>query len=89
MKHIQVLAKIGVLAVIGSMFLPHGATWFSEILNNNSQSLGFFVLLCLLIIAMEHEEEILKAGSKGITGEYVSDSGTKRTAKKLREDHIV
>ena len=56
MKYMQLVAKLGVLAVLGSMFLPHGATWFTEILDNNSQSLGFFVLLCLVIVAMEHEK---------------------------------
>jgi hypothetical protein len=30
-----------------------------------------------------------RSGSKGITDEYVSDSGIKRTAKKDREEYIV
>ena len=30
-----------------------------------------------------------KGGSKGITDEYTSKSGVKRTAKKEREDYIV
>lgn len=30
-----------------------------------------------------------KGGSKGITEEYTSKSGVKRTAKKSREEHIV
>ena len=31
----------------------------------------------------------LPAGTKGITNEYTSKSGVKRTAKKEREDYIV
>ena len=31
----------------------------------------------------------LPAGTKGITDEYTSKSGVKRTAKKEREEHIV
>jgi len=31
----------------------------------------------------------LPAGTKGITNEYTSKSGVKRTAKKEREEHIV
>ena len=30
-----------------------------------------------------------KEGSKGITGEYTSEAGIKRTAKRDRSDHIV
>jgi len=30
-----------------------------------------------------------RSGSKGITDEYVSESGIKRTAKKDREEYIV
>ena len=30
-----------------------------------------------------------ESGTKGITKEYTSKSGTKRTAKKSREQHIV
>lgn len=32
---------------------------------------------------------IFQEGSKGITEEYTSKSGKKRTAKKIREEHIV
>jgi|TARA_R110002096_G_scaffold378937_1_gene572956 hypothetical protein len=88
MKWIVLVAKMLLLAVIASLFLPQGATWFTEIMNNNSQSMGIFVLLCLVILAIE-QEDVLKAGTKGITDEYESKSGETRTAKKLREEHIV
>ena len=89
MKYIVLTAKLGLLALIASMLLPSGASWLIDLLNNNSQSMGLFVVLCLVVIAIDSEKELLTAGTKGITDEYTSTSGKKRTAKKLREEHIV
>ena len=84
----KLIAKLFLLIVIGSLLLPQGASWFTDLLDTYSNSIGLFVLLAFIVIAL-NREDLLGEGSKGITGEYVSDSGTKRTAKKLREDHIV
>ena len=43
MKDIVLTAKIGLLALVTSMLLPSGASWFIDLLNNNSQSTGFVV----------------------------------------------
>jgi len=43
------------------------------------------ILLCGLYIALE----VIPSGTKGITKEYTSPSGKKRTATKDREKHIV
>jgi len=51
--------------------------------------MGFVVILCLVIIAVGHQDDLLVAGSKGITDEYTTSSGKVKTAKKLREEHIV
>ena len=89
MKYIVLTAKIGILALVTSMLLPSGASWFIDLLNNNSQSMGLVVILCLVIIAVGHQDDLLAAGSKGITDEYTTSSGKVKTAKKLREEHIV
>jgi len=89
MKYIVLTAKIGLLALVTSMLLPSGASWFIDLLNDNSQSMGLVVILCLVIIAVGHQDDLLVAGSKGITNEYTSKSGRTRTAKKSREEHIV
>ena len=46
--------------------------------------LGTILLLVLLYFVTE-----MPSGTKGITEEYTSPSGKKRTARKSREDHIV
>ena len=89
MKYIVLTAKIGLLALVVSMLLPSGASWFIDLLNNNSQSMALVVILCLVIIAVGHQDDLLVAGSKGITDEYTTSSGKVKTAKKLREEHIV
>ncbi len=43
------------------------------------------LLLCGLYVALE----VIPSGTKGITKEYTSPSGKKRTATKDREKHIV
>ena len=54
-----------------------------------------FVFYCLVVIniigllLLTREDLFGNGGSKGITNEYTSKSGMKRTAKKSREDHIV
>ena len=89
MKYIVLTAKIGLLALVTSMLLPSGASWFIDLLNNNSQSMGLVVILCLVIIAIGHQDDLLVAGSIGFTDEYTTSSGKVKTAKKLREEHIV
>jgi len=59
MKYIVLTAKIGLLALVTSMLLPSGASWFIDLLNNNSQSMGFVVILCLVIIAVGHQDDLL------------------------------
>ena len=44
MKYIVLTAKIGLLALVTSMLLPSGASWFIDLLNNNSQSMGLVVI---------------------------------------------
>lgn len=41
------------------------------------------------IVTMINAVKTGVSGTKGITDEYVSETGTKRTAKKYREDYIV
>lgn len=45
--------------------------------------------IVLIIMVLVREDLFGNGGSKGITDEYQSKSGIKRTAKKSREDHIV
>ena len=45
--------------------------------------------IVLIIMVLVREDLLGNGGSKGITDEYTSKSGIKRTAKKSREDHIV
>ena len=45
--------------------------------------------IVLIIMVLLREDLFGNGGSKGITNEYTSKSGIKRTAKKSREDHIV
>ena len=45
--------------------------------------------IVLIIMVLVREDLFGNGGSKGITEEYQSKSGIKRTAKKSREDHIV
>lgn len=47
-----------------------------------------FVALCI-VVALLGLIATTTEGTKGITNEYESTSGKKRTAKKLREEHIV
>ena len=51
----------------------------------------FFIIGILIMVSMIVYVLItgLPAGTKGITDEYTSKSGVKRTAKKEREDYIV
>ena len=54
-----------------------------------------FILVALIIssavaiVVLLNISKKGKEGSKGITGEYTSEAGIKRTAKKDRSDHIV
>ena len=41
------------------------------------------------VVNMMYVCKVGKSGSKGITEEYVTESGIKRTAKKDREEYIV
>ncbi len=41
------------------------------------------------IVTMINAVKTGVSGTKGITDEYISETGTKRTAKKYREDYIV
>tara|TARA_R110000823_G_scaffold64879_1_gene152412 strand:- start:285 stop:458 length:174 start_codon:yes stop_codon:yes gene_type:complete len=45
--------------------------------------------IVLILVILTREDLFGNGGSKGITNEYTSKSGMKRTAKKSREDHIV
>jgi hypothetical protein len=45
---------------------------------------AMIVVVTMLIHVIKHD-----GGTKGITNEYTSKSGTKRTAKKSRQEHIV
>ena len=45
--------------------------------------------IVLIIMVLVREDLFGNGGGKGITDEYTSKSGIKRTAKKSREDHIV
>ena len=45
--------------------------------------------IVLIIMVLVREDLFGNGGSKGITDQYQSKSGIKRTAKKSREDHIV
>jgi len=45
--------------------------------------------IVLIIMVLPHQDLFGNGGTKGITDEYQSKSGIKRTAKKSREDHIV
>ena len=45
--------------------------------------------IVLIIMVLVKEDLFGNGGTKGITDEYQSKSGIKRTAKKSREDHIV
>ena len=47
-------------------------------------TLGIISICYMIYIVITGE-----SGTKGITEEYTSKSGTKRTAKKSREQHIV
>ncbi len=84
----KLIAKLFLLIVLGSLLLPQGASWFTDLLDTYSNSVGLFVILAFIVIVL-NREDLLGEGTKGITGEYVSNSGTKRTAKKSREEHIV
>ena len=84
----KLVGQTFLLILIGSLLLPQGASWFTNLIDEHSNSIGLFALLSILLIAL-NPDDLLQEGSKGITEEYVSKSGTKRTAKKLREDHIV
>ena len=88
MNEIRTVAKVFLLILLGSLFLPEGAAWFTALIDKYSNSVGAFVMLALLLLVLD-EDNILGEGSKGITKEYVSESGKKRTAKKIREEHIV
>lgn len=46
-------------------------------------------IIVLIVMIFLREDLFGNGGSKGITDEYTSKSGIKRTAKKSREDHIV
>ncbi len=48
--------------------------------------IGISILVGMILYVLLNE---LPAGTKGITNEYTSKSGVKRTAKKEREDYIV
>jgi|TARA_B110000444_G_C18779215_1_gene566564 hypothetical protein len=48
--------------------------------------IGILIMLGMIIYVLITG---LPAGTKGITDEYTSKSGVKRTAKKEREDYIV
>ena len=84
----KLVGQIFLLILIGSLLLPQGASWFTNFINEYSDSIGLFAMLSLLLVVL-NKDDLLEEGSKGITEEYVSESGKKRTAKKLREDHIV
>ena len=88
MKELRIVAKVFLLVLLGSLFLPDGVAWFTDLIDKYSNSVGAFVILALLLLVLD-EDNILGEGSKGITKEYVSESGKKRTAKKIREEHIV
>ena len=45
--------------------------------------------IVLIIMVLVREDLFGNGGTKGITDEYQSKSGIKRTAKKSRENHIV
>ena len=47
------------------------------------------IIIVLIVMIFLREDLFGNGGSKGITDEYTSKSGIKRTAKKSREDHIV
>ena len=49
-------------------------------------AIGVSIMILMILYVLVKE---LPAGTKGITDEYTSKSGVKRTAKKEREDHIV
>ena len=49
-------------------------------------AIGVSIMIFIILYVLVKE---LPAGTKGITDEYTSKSGVKRTAKKEREDHIV
>jgi|TARA_B110000858_G_C17808575_1_gene479444 hypothetical protein len=49
-------------------------------------AIGVSIMIFMILYVLVKE---LPAGTKGITDEYTSKSGVKRTAKKEREDHIV
>ncbi len=46
-------------------------------------------IIVLIVMTFLREDLFGNGGTKGITDEYQSKSGIKRTAKKSREDHIV
>ena len=48
--------------------------------------IGISIMVGMVLYVLLKE---LPAGTKGITDEYTSKSGVKRTAKKEREEHIV
>lgn len=49
-------------------------------------AIGVSIMIFMILYVLVKE---LPAGTKGITDEYTSKSGVKRTAKKEREDYIV
>ena len=46
-------------------------------------------IIVLIVMIFLREDLFGNGGTKGITDEYQSKSGIKRSAKKSREDHIV
>ena len=49
-------------------------------------AIGVSIMIFMILYVLVKE---LPAGTKGITDEYTSKSGVKRTAKKERKDYIV
>ena len=47
------------------------------------------MISCIAIVTLLNNSNILRSVAKGITEEYTTKNGVKRTAKKDREDHIV
>ena len=82
MKYIVLAAKIGLLALVTSMLLPSGASWFIDLLNNNSQSMGLVVILCLVIIAIGQQDD-LRAGTKELLMSIRKSSQGKKNCQEI------
>ena len=65
--------------------------WKDRLIGNRIMELvlGLATLGIISICYMMYIVVTGESGTKGITKEYTSKSGTKRTAKKTREQHIV